>query len=493
MKATILTLLVLLLVPTLACADDLVLVDGRYLQVKILGATEKKVHVKLLDTGGELWIPWDLIREADGDRLMVRFGYKDEERQQITRPGVRLVTKAGEEFFGVPKTEFDAQSVPDPVVIIHKGRDWPFKKSVVRSIEWQDIPALEAYTQEQLYEQELANLAPGDEDLEAHWDLARFAMDIELYARAVEHLMNVKDIDPAYRGEFVTNQLAKLEVLARNQEVVNAIRGARSKAFRRRFDDAIGELDQIMSVETLDPTLKADAELAKEGVLKLRWDYYSKQVVRHYFSMLDNKLGQMGRDRKLKLKEAQNQLRRELHKEIIADLATKFGLDAKKEVEKMWEERKVHAQRRASYGSGTFIVLGKAKGAQQRNQQLQRMLARQQQQQRQGGRGGRGGRGGQGGGQNGQNSFSQPMKLPKPPTKDEWWDKMANGNTRASWMKAYYAENSKKLEVVGERQLPCQRCGGTGTIKFAGAQGESIPITCPRCQGHRHDKGVAFK
>lgn len=487
MKAQILTLLVLLLAPALAKADDLVLVDGRYLQVKVLGATEKKVHVKLLDTGGELWIPWDLIRESDRNRLMVRFGYKEEERQEITRPGVRVVTKAGEEFFGVPKVEFDAQNVPDPVVIIHKGRDWPFKKSVIRTIEWQDIPALEAYTQDQLYEQELANVAPGDEDLDAHWDLARFAMDIELYGRAVEHLMKVRDIDPAYRADFVTNQLAKLEVKAKNQATMDAIRAAKGKAYRKRFDDSIQELDTIISVEGLDPNVKADAELAKEDVLRRRWDYYSKQVVRYYFSMMDNKIGKMARDRKVKLKEAQNQLRRELHKEIIADIAAKFGLDPKKEVEKMWEERKVHSQRRASYGSGTFIVLGKAKGAQNRNQQLQRMLARQQQQQR--GRGGRGGRGGQ---QN-QNSFSQPMKLPKPPTKDEWWDKIANGNMRATWMKAYYAENGKKLEVVGERKLPCQRCGGTGTIKFSGAQGESIPVTCPRCHGHRHDKGVAYK
>lgn len=481
MKTKLLACLVLLLLPSLVRADDIVLVDGRYLQVKVLGATEKKLHVKLLDTGGELWIPWDLIRESDRDRLMIQFGYKEEERPEITRPGVRLVTKAGEEFFGVPEKQFDAQSVPDEVVIIHKGGKWPFKKAMIRSIEWQDIPALEAYTKEQLYEQELASSRPGDEDLEGHWDLARFCMDIELYARAVEHMIKVKDIDPAYRSDYVTNQLERLEVLARNQKIVDAIRGAKREAYHKRFDQSVDQLDQIITIENLDPNIKADAELTKEGVLKRRWTYFSKLVTRGYFDMMNNKIGKMSRDRKLKLKDAQNELRRELHKEIVADLATKYGLDAKKEVEKMWEERKVHQPRRASYGSGTFIVLGKAKGAEQRMQQLQRQMARQAQQQRNRGRG------------RNQQQQTQTFKPPKPPSKDDWWDKLADSNMRAQWMKCYYAENGKKLEVVGERKNPCSRCGASGSIKFSGAQGETIPVTCPRCQGHRHDKGVAYK
>ncbi|NRA97193.1 MAG: hypothetical protein HRU14_13385 [Planctomycetes bacterium] len=485
MKTKILGCLFLLLLPALLRADDIVLIDGRYLQVKVLGATEKKLHIKLLVTGGELWIPWDLIRESDRDRLMVQFGYKEDERPEITRAGVRLVTKAGEEFFGVPEKTFDAQSVPDEVVIIYKGRKWPFKKNMIRTIEWQNIPALEAYTKEQLYEQRLASLSPGDEDLEGHWDLARYCMDIELYARAVEHMLKVREIDPGYRSDFVANQLERLEMLARNQKIVDAIRGAKRESYHKRFDRSVEELDQILSLASLDPNLKADAELTKEGVLKRRWDYFAKLVTRGYFDMMNNKIGKMSRDRKLKLKEAQNELRRELHKEIVADLATKHGLDAKKEVEKMWEERVVHQPRRASYGSGTFIILGKAKGAEQRMQQMQRQMQRQARQQRN--------QGGRRGGNQQQQQQNQTFQPPKPPTKDDWWDKLAVSNMRAQWMKCYYAENGKKLEVVGERKNPCSRCGGTGSIKFAGAQGETIPVTCPRCQGHRHDKGVAYK
>ncbi len=482
MRITALTCLVVLFLSAWVRADDIVLVDGRYLQVKVLGVTEKKLHVKLLDTGGELWIPWDLIREADRDRLMIAHGLKEAERPEIVRPGVRLVTRTGEEFFGIPTTKFDAQSVPDEVVIIHKGREWPFKKSVIRTLEWRDIPALEAYTQEQLYEQELARIKPGEEDLEGHWDLARFAQEIELYGRAVEHMLKVREIDPLYRSDYVGNQLDRMEVLARNQKIVDAIRGAKRQSYVKRFDQAIEQIDQIITLEEVDPNIKATAELTKEGILKRRWTYFSKQVTRGYFNLLDNKIGKMARDSKMELKTAQNELRREMHKEIVADLAAKYGLDPKKEVEKMWEERVVHQPRRASYGSGTFIVLGKAKGAENRMQQFQRQMARQQQQQRR-----------RNGGRGQQQQPNNTIRPPKPPTKEDWWKKIASSGMRAQWMKAFYAENGKKLEVVGERKDACTRCGGTGTMKLAGSQGETITFTCPRCQGHRYDKGVAYK
>lgn len=485
MNIKVLALLAFALWPAQVLADDLVLADGRYLQVKLLGASEKALHVKVLDTGGEIWIPWTLIREKDRTRLMIKYGYKQEEQVELTVPGVRLVTKTGDEFFGVPKGDWDKQNIPDPVEIMHRGTVWPFKKDVVRKIEWIDVPAQEVYTPTQLYEQKLAQTSLDDEDLEGHWDLGAYANQIGLYEKAVEHYLKVREIDPAYRAEFVQNQVDRLEVLAKNRRVVDAVKAAKREARFKRFSRALEQLDQIIAIEDLDPNIKADTILAKEGVEKRRWDYYMVQVRRGYFAMMDNLIGKMARDSKLKLKEAQKELRRELHKKIVAALADKYGLDQKKEVEKMWEEREVHGRRTASYGSGTFIVLGKAPGAQRRQQQLQRQMQRQQQQQR-GRNRGRGGR-------NNNNSNNGQMKMPKPPSKDDWWNKLADSGMKGSWMKAYFAENGKKLEVVGERKYNCQRCGGTGSIKFSGGQGEAIPVTCPRCQGHKHDKGVQYK
>jgi hypothetical protein len=60
-------------------------------------------------------------------------------------------------------------------------------------------------------------------------------------------------------------------------------------------------------------------------------------------------------------------------------------------------------------------------------------------------------------------------------------------------MKAFWAENSKKVTVVGDRREDCTRCGGSGALSFAGSQGDTLRTTCPSCQGHKYYKGVAFK
>jgi hypothetical protein len=42
-------------------AEDIILIDGRYLHVKILTPSEQGLQVQLLDTGGQVFLPWGLI------------------------------------------------------------------------------------------------------------------------------------------------------------------------------------------------------------------------------------------------------------------------------------------------------------------------------------------------------------------------------------------------------------------------------------------------
>ncbi len=214
----------------------------------------------------------------------------------------------------------------------------------------------------------------------------------------------------------------------------------------------------------------------------MRWKYYTRMVVKGYHRLLELKLRRMSADPKLKLSQAKRELRRAVHKEIVAELATRYGLDQKTEVAKMWKERKVHGYRTSTYGSGTFVVLGKAKGAEKLNQQVEAAI-----------RQALGQRRGRGRGNDNNGSFNNSVqRLPKPPTPDEWWRKVGSAG-RKSWMKAYYAENSGQMQDLRERWESCGRCGATGTIKFAGGQGETLRVTCPRCAGHKRDKRVAYK
>jgi hypothetical protein len=476
--------LLVVLGPTLP-AEDIVLVDGRYIQVKCLEATETRVKVILLETGGEVWIPWSLIREEDRKRLRIRFGLEEDESEKaLFEEGVKVVTQQADEYLGVPVAPLDLQSLPESFEIWHQGKKWEFKKALIRSVEPAQVPALTAYSAQQLYERKLTEIKPQDDDLEGHWDLARYCMAIDHYDRAAAHLLKVKEIDAEFETERVSNHLARMEALARDQARSEAIKNAKLHAQYNRFERARADLAQILSLPDLSPVLKAHAEQVKQWVEVKRAEHFKAVVRREYFALLNTKIGKMSRDPKLKLKDAQKELRSNLHKEIVADIASKHGLDQKNEVQKWWEERVVNAPFVSSYGSGTFIVLGPAPGARERDQQLQQAMARAAAQQRN-----------QGGRNNQQGSLSpEMMKFPKPPTPDEWWEKdYSDSAARADWMKAYYAEQCKMLKVTGERREDCARCAATATVKFGGTQGETIAVTCPRCHGHKYDKGVAYK
>lgn len=469
----------LLLMVGIAFAEDLVLKDGRYLQVDILQADERGLMIRRLDNGGELFIPWALVRDADQERIKLAFGLIEEEIVEPTVDGVRLVTKDGAEFFGVLVTPFDGQTVPPEVEIMLDGNKQVFKKEVIRRIDQTQVPALSAYSAEQLYQMELERVQPGETEVDPHLAMARYAQSVTLPERALFHLLKVQEIAPEYEPEWMANQLERLEVLAKNQEIAKQIRNARRIASGRRFDDALEQLDLIAGMADTPALLKKEAELAAADIAKRRERYFTKEVRKEYFHRLKIIVREIASDRKMTLREAQSEVRRNVHKLVLAAVGEKLGLDVKKEVTPFWDNRVVNQPRVSSYESGSFIVLGKAPGAEERDRALQRQLARARAEEARRNRGGSSIQGG-------------IPDFPKPPTRDDWYKRAATAR-RTNFLLAYFAENGKTMQVVGERKTECQRCAGQRTIGFAGSQGQVLRVTCPRCAGHGYDKGVAYK
>jgi tetratricopeptide (TPR) repeat protein len=482
-------ILALLLVPVRgqdsvpAPGRDLVLEDGRYLHVEILGADPGNLHVRLFQTGGQVRIPWSLIREEYRQPLMVGYGYaEDAAASRAEEEGVRLVTKSGDEFLGVPVELLPPQGLPSEIVIWTQGRKQAFKREVIQILESQIVPSVAAFTPDQLYERRTAGGLPADDDAAGHLELARYCMAIDHFEKAVLHLLKVREIDPEFRPEYVAGHLERMEALSRERERAAAIRAARAEANYRRFAKAVQILDDLLTVPDLSPAMKSQAELTKEAILKARWEHYRAVVRTDYFTFLNRRIAALSRDSKLKLKDAQKELRQNLHQLVLNDIAERHGLEPKKEVPKLFQERQVFHPYHASYGSGTFIVLGQAPGAQQRQQALEQALARSLAQQQARNRGQAGS----------QFANLDQIRLPKAPTPDEWWAQ-TDSATRADWMKAYFAEYGKVLEVTGDRRDECSQCGGSGTLVFGGSQGEQVPVTCPRCHGHKHDRRIGFK
>jgi hypothetical protein len=456
--------------------EDIVLIDGRYLHVKILSSNDEGIQVQLLDTGGQVFIAWGLINEPDRDRIMIERGHKTVEKIFVEE-GHRVTTKMGDTYEG--RVVNDAA---DEITLKHRGSLMPIPKSSIKEIEkLSAVDVLLIYAPEEYYNKRAGELKVPDDDIPGNMELGDLALGLNLYEKSYAHYKKVRDTDPGYESGLIDNRLKLLEELSKNKQIRDALDEARRQTYYKQFAKALTQFETIIAIKDLPATLKAEAELLKQKTIKARYEHFRLEVRKDYEATLRNKIRALSRDDKLKLEEARRKLRAELHKEIVAEIAARHGLDPKIDVEKMWEERGFHQPRIATYGSGSFIVLGRApdldKYEAEMNKYLQDVLRKQQ-----------GSRNDQGG-----SLSAQPEKLPKPPTKEEWWTKVSTSQDREQWMLAFWAENSKKVTVLGDRWEDCGRCGATGSLKFSGSQGDVLRAPCPTCQGHKRHKGVSFK
>jgi hypothetical protein len=458
-------------------AQDIVLVDGRYLHVKIVEPNEKGIKVLLLDgTGGQVFISWGLIHEPIRKELRIKFGLdEDEAANVIVEEGNRVTTKIGEVWEGRVVNE-----TADAITLKHQGSQMTIPKNVIKELEKVPTNVLNIYSPEEYYAKRAGELKAADDDIPGNEELAELANDLNLYEKSFLHFKKVQATDPGYKTEYIANILKRLEELQKHKQIRDILDDSRRQAMYKQFPKALAQLEAILGMKDIPASLKAEAEVIKQKTIKLRYEHYRLLVRSDYEGLVKAKIRAMSRDEKLKLDEARRKLRVDLHKEIVLELAAKHGIDPK-EVEKMWEERGFNQPRTATYGSGSFIVLGRApdydKYEQEMNKYLQDVLRKQQST-----------RNDQGG-----SLSAQPERLPKPPTKEEWWQKISTSQDREGWMLAFWAENSKKVHVVGDRWEDCSRCGATGSLKFSGSQGDIVRAPCPNCQGHKRYKGVAFK
>lgn len=482
----LMTLLAALVLVVSAHADMIFLKDGRFMHVKVVEHDERGITVKRLDTGGRLFVRWDLLREDDRKRLRIEFGYEEDESDADLRiQGHRVYVRRGDYYDGLVVSDPEDQ---ERIVLRHEGKEFQFVRSAIRRMEEREISVFDVYTSEELYQQKLAELQPDDSYPESHFEMARWATKIGMYAEALHHYTKFSELEPEEKAEYVANQKKRLEILDAQKEIRDAIKLAERQGRRHRYTECLGYLDEVLAVPNLDKGLRADVEAKKKKFEKRRWKHFAEIVEKQYHRLVTKKINKLARSRdirsrddekKLTIDKAMSYLRSEMHKEIVEELAKKYELDPKKEVEKMWEERKSRGKRTASYGAGTFIVeKGKGRGRQRKqDQRVQELLERFRQ---------RGGRGGQQGG-----AGNQP-KQPPLPTKDQWWSGV-DAVTRSFWMRAYYAEKSGKMEVTNVITRPCPECGGTGSIKEVGNEGQVVRLTCPRSQGLKGDRVVTYR
>ncbi len=484
-KALLSCLLVLVFALALK-AEIIFLKDGRLLHVKVLSGDERGIAVERLDNGGKLFLRWEHLREQDRKRLRIEFGLDDDDSGiDLMMPGHRLHARKGDYQDGLIVEE-----TQDKVVLMREGGRVEYLRAAIRRIEERQVSVFDVYTPEELYQQRLGEIQPVDGDVVGHFEMARWATKVEVYHEAIGHYLKVREADPEYKSEYIDNQMKRLEILDRNKELRAAIRTAERAGYRNRFAECLAYFDEILAVSGLDPQLKQEVEKKRERFVKRRWKYYSEEVVKTYHREVRKRLKALAQSKDIRSTNAEEALsvqkamsycRSQLHKDIVEDIAKKFELDPKKEVEEMWKNRKFNIKLSGTYGSGTFIVEsaggGNTGGLQegQLNRRIQEARERLERSLR--------------GGEQNQQQQAAPPKLI---SKDEWWVQ-ADSVQREFFLRAYYAEHCGQMQIISTSWRACQTCGGTGSIKQLGAQGGFVKVTCPRSHGLKGDKVVYYR
>ncbi|MCA9321178.1 MAG: hypothetical protein KDB53_10605 [Planctomycetes bacterium] len=485
---TLKSLLLVCVLTLVARADIIFLRDGRMMHVKVLSADEKGIDVEMLDTGGRLFVRWDLLREDDRRRLRIEMGFdEDDSGADLLMMGLRVHVRKGTSYDGIevePETPDQ-----DHLHLRSDGRTMTIRRDAIRRIEEREISKFEVYTPEELYQMELLRLNPGEDDAQAQFEMARWATKVGMYFEAIAHYLRVQQADPELKAAYVDNQIKRLEVLSKRKDILDAIVQAERNVGRNRFQRAVEIFDEVLAVADLPAEIRREAEKKKEKTLKKRWDYYVKEVSREYNRQVDLKIravassrdiGSSDKEKAMTIDRAMSYVRSQLHKEVIETVAQKLELDPKGEVAKMWEERKKGARRSATYGSGTFVIagvqeVGAGGGGGGQNQQIQDLLERV-----------------RGGGRRGGAQQPAQEAAPKLLTKEQWWAG-ASSVQRRYYLRAFFAENGKQYEVLRDYLRPCTTCGGTGSIKELGSQGGFVKRTCPRCQGNTGDRTINYR
>lgn len=416
----------------------------------------------LLANGGVVRLPWSLLHPEEEQELRLKFGYVDLTGDEVMIDADRIVTSDGVELIGriVDRTA-DAILLKTSVTTI------PVPKSRVVSATTVQVPALEVFTKDELYNQQISAGAPMS--AEANFRLAQFCERIFDFAHAVEHYKKAAELDPSFRADDLKLAIPRAIEKAKQQDQIDYLALIDLLMARKKFDEALARADAFKE-KFPDSPLLAEARKKHDRVIKARDRYVADRVATKWHFWAGRLARQAGI--KMTLEQSLGYLDEQMKKEIVENVA-KETLKISKEatvdvVRAMWKNRKKVHWYRASYGNGTWL-LGKdgalkgeepdkdkkdekEKGEKDKaradfEQKLARFL------------------------QNQEVARKAQSQDEKKDDREGFWKEFPSAQ-RAGWILAYYAENAGDMEV-GAKPLfsNCKECGGKGTreISLAGA------------------------
>jgi tetratricopeptide (TPR) repeat protein len=450
-----------------------------------------------LDNGGRVRLPWTRLDPAQAEELLEAFGYIDHSQDELMIEANRLVLDDGSEIVGIITNR-----TGDDLWVKTATRLVPVPKLRLRGATTVvQVAALDVYTGEELYAQELARIAP--ESAEAHAELAQFCERVLEYGRAVEHYQAALALDPGARADELANRMAAAQLRAANKEQIDYLRQIDTLRGRGSFDQAIAMAKAFGEVFE-ESDLVADAHKKALQVEKARVAALRERTQRAWFDWSARLALAKARENpglEATLGWIDESMPEEVLAAVHAELVRTISAEVTPEdVRRYWLERKNTRVHKASYGEGTWLLgrEGADKGlaeeakpekelteVEQQRKQIEERLKRFM--------------------QNRDTASRKAKQESGEPEEDEralfWSDTTAA--ERAQWILAYYAENGGDVAVVRFEVRNCIECDGKGirgvlNVNAAPPRPEEgqdaeESIVCVLCRGVGRTRRVAYR
>ena len=475
-----------------ARAEVIELTNGSVLQGDVVAgrSDDTGLAVNVYETNGVVVIRWDHIEESRRKALRLELGYDLPEETVVMRPGHRVLLVSGETLVGFAENPRDDKPLRWKTKVGWKEYD---RSALAGPVESTQVDGLVIFNVEELY-QNLRDEAPPETAAENR-DLAQKCINIGAYDHAKDHLAAAKAFPglPDEMTKQLDTMLRQVEQMIRLKGAFDLKRQIQSFTANAKHNDAKKTLEALAE-QYKDEAMRKEVgfDLLQTRTLLARNKYFEREVARDWFRVMELLIEAKCRETK-PLKEpdpatvkpgasmpgtlaaARQWANRDLFVALTDRVCADLGL-TKDELETYWKSRKVPSIKKASYNTGSFIVVKRAAKPNQPGGAPAERKSRPQ------------------GDKPGNKSPAGPRnnQVEKPKTDEEWWE--ARGpSDRKGWLTAYFVESSGLFDILRADPANCTACGGLGSITSTSSNGESESQFCVQCNGCGVMKSVSYR
>ncbi len=505
---------------------------------------EQYLRIQLFSTGGVVKVRWDHLIPEDRDQWQVDLGIKEsQEALELKVDGHKVLFLNNEVHYGTILNPEALDGGPTAEVhVLEKGKEMLYPRGQIARAEPMRLALELVYTPRQAYEKKRDEINPNNG--QSHFDLAEYSRAVGAYDEAKEHYGKAKedkDFLNTPQGKQVESKLATLEIVIRNQGLLDELRKVRvhmaaGRSTQTEFARAAREFllarDDMARLMEENPDKKVQAELKlvelATQVEKDRRVFFEKRMPAEVYRWLQKTAYDKAHEQKVKdiplnldrqqradlemkgtYEGAKQYFTRQVREELWAYIMKTVGatdiLDEIKKIvdkdpTKLTDQDRVKAKRLADADkklSGELQGYWKDRaktGGYTTSYGLGTFIVVPNELKlvrkppptttKKSGSGG----------QKKQQPQQQQQAVDVVKTPEQWWDD-ASVNDRKNWLLSLCAEKAGDLlEVARAWNEDCDACGGLGYKKVTEAStGEESAVRCTTCNGAKVVRKVRWR